>query len=136
MNAGRLVCDASALVELLLGTRAGHAVDQALRDRPAADAPALFDIEVCAAARSLVAREVLAASRVEELLADLADLPIISWPHGPLLGRVWALRENMSAYDAVYVALAEVLDAQLVTADRRLAKAVGSVSTVEVIAAV
>ncbi|MDQ3630127.1 MAG: hypothetical protein M3417_02375, partial [Actinomycetota bacterium] len=64
MNAGRLVCDASALVELLLGTRAGDAVDHALRDRPAADAPALFDIEVCAAARSLVAREVLAASRV------------------------------------------------------------------------
>ena len=96
--------------------------------------PALCDIEVCAAARSQVARGVLAASRAEELLADLADLPIVSWPHAPLLGRVWALRENVSAYDAVYVALAESLEAQLVTADRRLANAVAAVSAIEVIA--
>jgi len=122
------------LVELLLGTRAGDAVDRALRDRAVADVPALCDIEVCAAARSQVARGVLAASRAEELLADLADLPIVSWPHAPLLGRVWALRENVSAYDAVYVALAESLEAQLVTADRRLANAVAVVSAIEVIA--
>jgi len=122
------------LVELLLGTRAGDAVDRALRDRAVADVPALCDIEVCAAARSQVARGVLAASRAEELLADLADLPIVSWPHAPLLGRVWALRENVSAYDAVYVALAESLEAQLVTADRRLANAVAAVSAIEVIA--
>ena len=129
-----MVCDAGALVELLLGTRAGDAVDRALRDRAVADVPALCDIEVCAAARSQVARGVLAASRAEELLADLADLPIVSWPHAPLLGRVWALRENVSAYDAVYIALAESLEAQLVTADRRLANAVAAVSAIEVIA--
>lgn len=133
MSAGRVVCDASALVELLLATRAGEAVDRALRDEPAVDAPALFDIEVCAATRSRVARGVLVPSRAEELLADLADLPIISWPHGPLLDRVWALRENVSAYDAVYVALAEALDARFVTADRRLAKAVAAVSNIQVV---
>ena len=105
-----------------------------LRDRFAADAPALFDIEVCAAARSRVARGVLTPSRAEELLTDLAELPIVPWPHGPLLRRVWALRENISAYDAVYVALAEALEAQLVTADRRLARAAAAVSTVKVIA--
>lgn len=107
-----------------------------LRDRFAADAPALFDIEVCAAARSRVARGMLTPSRAGELLTDLADLPIVPWPHGPLLARVWALRENVSAYDAVYVALAEALEAALVTADRRLARAVASVSDIEVIAVV
>ena len=65
---------------------------------------------------------------------DLADLPVVAWPHGPLLGRAWALRENVSAYDAVYVALAEALEAQLVTADRRLAKAVAAVANVELLA--
>lgn len=136
MSEARCVCDASALLELLLGTRAGDAVDRVLRDRFAADAPALFDIEVCAAARSRVARGRLTAPRADELLADLAELPIVAWPHGPLLTRVWALRENVSAYDAVYVALAEALEAQLVTADRRLARAVAAVSEVEVIAVV
>lgn len=133
MIAPRCVCDASALVELLLATRAGEAVDRVLRERTTVDAPALFDVEVCAAARSRVARGMLTPSRADELLSDLADLPVVPWPHGPLLRRAWALRENVSAYDAVYVALAEALEAQLVTADRRLAKAVVVVSNVEVL---
>ncbi len=136
MTSGRVVCDASALFELLLGSRAGAEVDRAVRDLLAADAPALYDVEICAAARSRVARGALTAARAGELLADLRDLPIVAWPHRPLLGRVWALRENVSAYDAVYVALAEVLDARLVTADRRLARAVAAVSSVEVITVV
>lgn len=130
------MCDASALVELLLGTRAGEAVDRVLRDEPAADAPALFDIEVCAAVRSRVARGVLSPSRAHQLLSDLAALPVVSWPHAPLLARVWALRENVSAYDGVYVALAEALEARLVTADRHLANAVAVVSDVAVTAVV
>ena len=105
-----------------------------LRERTTADAPALFDVEVCAAARSRVARGMLTPARADELLRDLAELPVVSWPHSPLLGRAWALRENVSMYDAVYVALAEALEAQLVTADRRLAKAVAAVSIVEVLA--
>lgn len=125
-----MVCDASAVFELLLGTRAGEAVDRMVRGRVSVDAPALFDVEVCAAARSRVARGELPASRAEELVADLLVLPIVAWP---LLGRVWALRANISSYDAVYVALAEALDARLITADRRLARAVGAISTVQVI---
>jgi len=133
LSSGRVVCDASALFELLLGTRAGEAVDRLVRGRVAVDAPALFDVEVCAAARSRVARGELPASRAEELVGDLVALPIVAWPHRPLLGRVWALRENISSYDAVYVALAEALDARLITAARRLARAVAGVSPVEVI---
>lgn len=134
MSPGRLVCDASALVELLLGTRAGAAVHRALHDRATADAPALYDVEVCAAARSCVARGVLSSTRAAELLVDLADLPIVAWPHGPLLGRAWALRQSISTYDGVYVALAEALDARLITADLRLARAVAAVSNIKVIA--
>jgi predicted nucleic acid-binding protein len=133
VSSGRVVCDASALLELLLGTRAGQAVDRVVRGRVGVDAPALFDVEICAAARSRVARGELAASRARELVADLVALPVVAWPHRPLLDRVWALRENISSYDAVYVALAEALDARLVTADRRLALAAAAVSGVEVI---
>jgi predicted nucleic acid-binding protein len=120
-------------MELLLGTRAGSAVDHLLRGRVSVDVPALFDIEICATARSRVARGELAASRARELLADLVALPIVAWPHRPLLERVWALRENVSSYDAVYVALAEALDARLITADQRLARAAAGASSVEVI---
>jgi predicted nucleic acid-binding protein len=133
LTSGRVVCDASALFELLLGTRAGQAVDRVVRGRVGVDAPALFDVEICAAARSRVARGELAASRADELVMDLIALPIVAWPHRPLLDRVWALRGNISAYDAVYVALAEALDARLITADRRLARAAAAVSPVEVI---
>lgn len=135
MRSERVVCDASALFELLLGSRAGAEVDRAVRDLLAADAPMLYDIEVCAAARSCVARGTLTPGRAGDLLADLRELPIVAWPHRPLLARVWALRANVSAYDGVYVALAEVLEARLVTADLRLARAVAAVSTVEVITA-
>lgn len=104
-----------------------------MRGRVTVDAPALFDIEICAAVRSRVARRDLTASRARELLADLVALPIVPWPHRPLLERVWALRETISAYDGAYVALTEALDARLITADRRLARAVATISSVEVV---
>jgi len=56
-------------------------------------------------------------------LTDLADFPATRWPAEPLLGRMWQLRTNVSSYDATYVALAEALDAEMVTADARLARA-------------
>ena len=66
-------------------------------------------------------------------LADLADLPLRRYPHGFLLPRVWQLRNNLTAYDAVYVALAEALDAPLVTRDRHHAAAAGHRAKVEVV---
>ena len=63
------------------------------------------------------------SERGRSALADLADLRLNRYPHDVLLPRVWKLRNNLTAYDAVYVALAEVLDAPLLTRDRRLAAA-------------
>lgn len=75
--------------------------------------------------RRWVARDWLALARAEIALKDLADLPLVYHDHKPLRARVWALRERMSAYDATYVALAEALDATLLTTDTRLARAEG-----------
>lgn len=66
-------------------------------------------------------------------MADLVDLDALRWDHEPLLGRAWELRENVSAYDAMYVALAEALEAPLVTSDARLSHAPGVTCHVEVL---
>lgn len=75
--------------------------------------------------RRYAAKGDLDGERGREALADLADLPMRRYPHDFLLPRIWDLRSNLTAYDAAYVALAEVLDAPLVTRDRRLAAAAG-----------
>ena len=75
----------------------------------------------------------LDTQRVELALADLLALRLERVGHGPLLGRCWELRANLTIYDAAYVALAEALDTTLLTADRRLAGAAGSRCPVEVI---
>jgi predicted nucleic acid-binding protein len=66
-------------------------------------------------------------------LDDLSDFPLHRYPNDVLLPRVWELRHNLTAYDAVYVALAEALDARLVTRDRRLAAASGHRARVELV---
>ena len=71
--------------------------------------------------------------RGREAMADLADMPIRRYPHDVLLPRVWDLRHNLTAYDAAYVALAEALDAPLVTRDRRLARAAGHGADIELL---
>jgi predicted nucleic acid-binding protein len=88
-------------------------------------APELIDLEVASVWRRATRTGQLNQQRVDQALADLAELPLTRAPHAPLLGRVWELRVKLTPYDAVYVALAEALDASLVTADRRLARAPG-----------
>ena len=79
-------------------------------------------------------RRTLADERRASLaLADLADIPLRRAPHLPLLARCWELRHNLTPYDAAYVALAEVLDVALVTADARLSRASGVQCVVEVL---
>jgi predicted nucleic acid-binding protein len=84
-------------------------------------APQLIDLEVVSVWRRTLTDE----RRAMLALADLADIPLRRAPHGPLVGRCWELRHNLTPYDASYVALAEVLDVLLVTADKRLARAAG-----------
>jgi predicted nucleic acid-binding protein len=127
------VIDASALVELLLGTPRGLHVAEALDDEEESiHMPHLADVEVAHALRRLVADKVIAERSAREAIADLQDLDIDRHAHDPLLQRIWELRGNVSAYDAAYLALTEVLDATLLTCDRRLAKTAGRTARVEV----
>lgn len=119
-----IVVDASALLEALLRTPAAEAVERRLFDaRETLHAPHLLNIEVVQVIRRYAAAGEIDQERGRAALADLEDFPLRRYPHGFLLPRVWELRNNLTAYDAVYVALAEALDAPLLTRDRRLAAA-------------
>lgn len=96
-------------------------------------APSLLDFEFVAALRGLTLRRHLDATRAKDALTDFDDLEIRRWPSADALRRrTFQLRENVSAYDAAYVALAEALDCALLTRDTRLAKASGHLIRVEV----
>jgi predicted nucleic acid-binding protein len=121
-----IVIDASAVLEVLLRTPAANAVERWLFDpSQTVHAPHLLDVEVAQVVRRYAASGEIDEERGRTALADLADLPLHRYPHDFLLPRVWQLRNNLTAYDAVYVALAEVLDATLLTRDKRLAVAPG-----------
>lgn len=121
-----IVLDGSALVELLLNTAAGATVANRIAD-PAMSVhvPHLADVEVAQVLRRYASRGELDADEAAEALDGLQALDLQRHAHEPLLERVWSLRQNLSAYDAVYVALAEVLDTVVLTCDGRLARAPG-----------
>lgn len=129
-----IVLDASSAVELLAGSRRGRAVASRIRD-PAVSlhAPHLLDLEVAQAFRRFVAAGALTALRARRALEDLALLDIERYPHDRMLLRIWEERHNLSAYDASYLVLAEVLDCPLLTCDRRLGRAVGDRARVELV---
>lgn len=130
-----IVLDASAAVEWLLGRGGAGAVRRHLQDPgTTVHAPALLGVEVAAALRGLVLARKLGADRARAALEDLTDLGVEIYDPTDLLPRVWDLRDDVSAYDAAYLALAEVLDAPLVTADARLAGVPGVGAEVEVVA--
>lgn len=129
-----IVVDASALLEALLRTPAGTAVEARLfRTGETAHAPHLVDLEVAQVLRRHALRGWLAADHCRLVLDALADFPLRRYPHGDLLPRVWELRTNFTAYDAVYVALAEALDTPLLTRDRRIADAPGHRTSIELV---
>ncbi len=129
-----MVLDASVLVELLLHTPTGAGIAPRVAD-PAVGLhiPHLADIEVAQVMRRYVRDGGIDAIGAATALQDLRDLDLQRHAHEPLLPRVWQLRENLTAYDAVYVALAEVLDSPLLTCDARLARAPGLKCRVELI---
>lgn len=129
-----IVVDASVLVNALADDAADG--DRA-RDRLVADpglhAPMLIDLEVVSVLRRHVASGRLENRRARFALDDLRDLRLTRYPHLPLVDRAWELRENLTPYDAAYVAVAELLDCALVTADARLSRAPGLTVPVEVL---
>ena len=119
-----IVVDASAMLELLLLTPAGNKVaTRVFEPKTTLHAPELIDVEVAQVLRRYERSGDLNASRGIEALQDLKDLPIERYSHQGLLPRIWELRDNLTAYDAAYVALAEILDTPLLTSDARLARA-------------
>ncbi len=96
-------------------------------------APAHVDAEVVSALRGLAVHNVVLRQAVPTALRHLADFPIRRMPLAPLLARMWALRENATAYDAAYVALGERLDGPVITCDGKLAAANGPQCTFELI---
>jgi predicted nucleic acid-binding protein len=128
-----IVLDASAVVAVLLDPGPGT---ERIRERIESPGeslyvPHLMDLEVLHALRRQALRGTLSQRRGSEALEDLANIMFVRYPHTPLVERIWELRHNLTVYDAAYVALAEALDAPLVTMDARLAQAPGHNAAVE-----
>ena len=129
-----IVIDASALLEFLLQTPLGTRVEARLfRSRDEFHLPHLADVEVTQGLRRLVRAGEVSSDRAADAIADLADLDLHRHPHIDLVGRAWKLRENVTAYDAMYIALAEALEAPIVTCDQSLTRAPGHRVHIEVI---
>lgn len=129
-----IVLDASGSVAYLVDRPPGRgvAIRRGLIPGETLHAPHLLDIEVAHTLRRLVLRGELTAGRATAGIEDLRSMPVVRYPHHLLLPRVWQLRHNLTAYDAVYVALAEALGATLLTLDAGIGKAPGHAATVEV----
>lgn len=129
-----IVLDASATIEWLLQSSTGVKIDQRIfSPLESLHAPHLLDVEVTQVLRRYVRDKAITARRGQEALEDLADMPLSRYPHDLLIPRIWELRATLTAYDAAYVALAELLDARLLTCDGKIASASGHHAIVDVV---
>jgi predicted nucleic acid-binding protein len=129
-----IVVDASALVDVLLRAPTARAVeDRLFASGKTLHAPHLLDVEVAHVIRRYAATGEIDGERGRLAFIDLADMAVRRYPHDVLLPRIWQLRNNLTAYDAAYVALAEALDAPLLTRDKRLAAAAGHQARIELV---
>lgn len=127
-----MVVDASVIVDVLLRVPGVDALDARIFSGNAElHAPHLLDVEVAHVLRKYANRGEVSAARGKAALAQLERFPITRHSHDALLQRMWMLRQNVSAYDAAYVALAEGLDATLCTRDASLAKTSGHTAQIE-----
>ena len=129
-----MVLDASGAVEFLLNTTAGKRLAARLADDAVVvHVPHLVDLEIAQVLRRYARHGTLSARTGALALERWRGLDVQRYSHEPLLDRIWRLRENVTAYDAVYVALAEALRTVLFTGDRKLADAPGVNVTIELI---
>lgn len=129
-----MVIDASAILELLLNTSAAPLIaERVFAERETLHAPHLLDVEAAQVLRRFAASGQIDATRGLQALRDLSEFPIWRYPHDLFLGRIWELRNSLTAYDAVYIALAEALPAPLITRDRKLASSPGHRARIEVV---
>lgn len=126
-----LVVDASCLCEVLINGTGAAAIRERMTADPDHAAPSVIDVEVFSVLRRERLRGTLDRTEADQAIEDLAAWPGERFGHRLLLRRAWELRETVRGWDAMYVALAEVLDAALVTTDRRLAKATGPRCAIE-----
>lgn len=131
-----IVLDASAAIDFLLagGGHGGPLAERIVGASPDLAAPHLIDVETIQVLRRYVAKGLVSAERAALAIADLTDLPLQRYPHTPLLPRAFALRANLTMYDAIYLALAEALNAPLLTRDAALRGVPGCKASVEVLA--
>jgi predicted nucleic acid-binding protein len=131
-----IVVDASVLAPALLDDDGpGQVARDVIHESPALHAPHLVHVEVMSRARRAVRSDGSLVARMSIGIELLEHLPLVVHDHLPLLAEAWRLRDRCSAYDATYVALARMLDAPLVTADRGLARAAGELCEVRLVEA-
>lgn len=129
-----IVIDASAAIELILRTALGEKVElRALIPEERLYAPHLLDLEVAQVLRRLTLLKEITAARAHDALGDFSELMVERAAHRELLPRVWQLRDSMTAYDGAYVALAEALNAPLLTCDGKLARSHGHRAKIELL---
>jgi predicted nucleic acid-binding protein len=127
-----IVLDASAAVDWVLQTSAGKQIENRIYSRQESlNAPHLLDLEVGQVLRRLTREGIVSPARADQAIQDLLDLRITRYPHFALLPRIWRLRHNLTAYDAAYVVLAEILASPLITRDARLKSASGHTARIE-----
>jgi len=131
MNSG-IVVDASVVVDLVLARGRATAIAERIRGCTL-HAPHVIDLEVAHGIRRNWIAAFIYGARLDAAVAAVLDLPINRYSHRPLLPRIMALRENVTAYDGAYVALAEVLALPLITLDARLARSSGHTARIEFI---
>ncbi|HEX2592763.1 MAG TPA: type II toxin-antitoxin system VapC family toxin [Rhizomicrobium sp.] len=128
------VLDASAAIEILLGTEIGARWrDRTMSQEAVLFAPHLIDIEVMSGLRRMASSRVASAVDVNGAVQNFDDLRIERYSHSVLLPRIWELRQSISAYDAAYVALAEILDLPLLTGDAKLSRSQGHLAKIELL---
>lgn len=121
----RVVCDASAVVALLLDAGPEGRWSAAALAGAELAAPGLFAFEASNIIRRHELAALITADQAAQAHADLLDLAVEHWPYDVLAPRAWELRRNLTTYDAGYVALAELLETSLVTLDRGISRAPG-----------